>query len=62
MKWYAVQVGSYDAWDFGSHEFEKAIEMGTKEMKQENAEDFLILTINEETNVCESSIRYSELL
>lgn len=53
-KWYAVQETREDAWDYGSHEYEKAVEM----LKEQGSG--LIAVIDEDSNVCIEEIEYEE--
>lgn len=53
--WYAVQVDSTDTWDYGSHDYDEAVDM----LRQQGCG--LIAVINEDTNFCESEIQYSDI-
>lgn len=55
-KWYAVQETREDAWDYGSHEYEKAVEM----LKEQGSG--LIAVIDEDSNVCIEEIEYEEAM
>ena len=55
-KWYAVQETREDAWDYGSHEYEKAVEM----LKEQGGG--LIAVIDEDSNVCIEEIEYEEAM
>lgn len=52
--WYAVQTSSTDSWDYGSYDYDEAIEMLNQQGKG------LIAIINEDTNFCEGEIRYED--
>lgn len=54
MRWYAVQEETTDAWDYGSYEYDEAVEM----LKEQG--HGLIAVINEDTSCCESEIIYDE--
>lgn len=51
--WYAVQKDSTDPWDYGSHNYDEAIEM----LKQQG--EGLIAVINDD--FCEEEIKYDDL-
>ena len=54
-RWYAVQETRDDAWDYGSHDYEEAVNM----LKEQG--DGLIAVINEHTGVCEKEIEFEEV-
>ena len=53
--WYAVQEHRDDAWDYGSHDYDEAVEM----LKRQ--EGGLIAVIDEESNVCVDEIEYCDI-
>lgn len=53
--WYAVQETREDAWDYGSHDKEKAIEM----LREQG--HGLIAVIDEDTQFCTCEIEYEEV-
>lgn len=55
-KWYAVQETREDAWDYGSHEYGKAVEM----LKEQGSG--LIAVIDEDSNVCVEEIEYEDAM
>ena len=54
-KWYAVQVNALDYWDYGSYDFDEAVEM-----LKEQCEG-LIAVIDEDTNYCIEEIWLEEI-
>lgn len=52
--WYAVQIDSTDAWDYGSYDYDEAVEMLNQQGKGQ------IAIINEDTNFCEGEISFEE--
>lgn len=51
-----MQETREDAWDYGSHEYEKAVEM----LKEQGSG--LIAVIDEDSNVCIEEIEYKEAM
>lgn len=54
-RWYAVQETREDAWDYGSHSYDEAVQM----LKEQG--EGLIAVINEQTGVCEKEIGFEEV-
>lgn len=54
-KWYAVQKTREDAWDNGSQDYDKAVEM----LKEQG--EGLIAVIDEDTGCCIEEIEYNEV-
>ena len=55
LTWFAVQEDSADAWDNGTYNYEKAVQML---LEQGHG---LIAVINEDTNYCVQEITYDEV-
>ena len=55
LTWFAVQEDSTDAWDNGTYNYEKAVQML---LEQGHG---LIAVINEDTNYCVQEITYDEV-
>lgn len=53
-KWYAVQKDSSDPWDYGSYDYDEAVDMLKKQGKG------LIAVISDD--FCENEIRYEEII
>lgn len=53
--WYAVQEHRDDAWDYGSHDYDEAVEM----LKKQGGG--LIAVIDEDANYCVEEIEYDEV-
>ena len=54
-KWYAVQETREDAWDYGSYDYDEAVEM----LKAQGSG--LIAVIDEDTSYCLEEIEYDEI-
>ena len=54
--WYAVQAERADAWDYGSYDYDEAVEMLNQQGKG------LIAVINEDTNFCEGEITFEDIM
>lgn len=52
--WYAVQIDSTDAWDYGSYDYDEAVEMLNQQGRGQ------IAIINEDTSFCEGEISFEE--
>lgn len=53
-KWYAVQAESSDAWDYGSYDYEEAVEM-----LKEQGKGLIAVII---ADYCESEIWYEDIV
>ena len=54
--WYAVQTKRTDAWDYGSYDYDEAVEM----LNQQGGG--LIAIINEATNFCEGELSFEDVI
>lgn len=54
--WYAVQIDSTDAWDYGSYDYDEAVEMLNQQGRGQ------IAIINEDTSFCEGEISFEEVV
>lgn len=60
--WYAVQIGEDDAWDWGSYDYDEAVEMAERAANDPDYAglEVRLLHIDEKYNVCDDIEYYAD--